>query len=104
MSANNPTQDKISHSYYEILGLSPHAADEDIRAAYRALALKFHPDRQPKTGIGILRAQHFSVVSEAYTALRSSEKRAAYDAMIGLNKKAANNDNVWRSIAGLFRK
>ena len=91
-------------SHYEILGISPHASDDDIRSAYRVLAFKFHPDRQPKNGIGILRAQHFRLVSEAYTTLKSPENRANYDALIGLKDKDANNDNVWHSIAGLFRK
>lgn len=62
--------------YYEILGVKPDAADEEIRRAYRALAKKYHPDRN-KNDKGA--EQKFKEISKAYEVLRDREKRAQYD-------------------------
>ena len=62
--------------YYEILSLSRGAAESDIKAAYRKLALKFHPDRNP----GDKSAEDsFREATEAYEILKNPEKRQAYD-------------------------
>ncbi|MCI4664699.1 MAG: molecular chaperone DnaJ [Neomegalonema sp.] len=62
--------------YYETLGVSRTASDEDIKKAYRRQAKELHPDRnkdKPET------AEQFKAVNEAYDVLRDSQKRAAYD-------------------------
>lgn len=62
--------------FYEVLGLSRDASDDDIRRAYRQAALKHHPDRNQ----GNAEAEaKFKEATEAYSVLSDGEKRAAYD-------------------------
>ena len=62
--------------YYELLGVSRDAGAEEIKKAYRKLALKYHPDRNEGSKEAEAR---FKEVTEAYEVLRDSEKRAMYD-------------------------
>ena len=62
--------------YYETLGIARTAGDADIKTAYRKLAMKHHPDRNP----GDKECEHkFKEVTEAYEVLKDGDKRAAYD-------------------------
>lgn len=62
--------------YYEVLGISRDASDQDIKSAFRKLAKEYHPDRNP----GDANAEHsFKEVNEAYEALKDPQKRAAYN-------------------------
>jgi len=64
--------------YYEILGLTKTATEEEIKKAYRKLAMKFHPDRNQ--GDGAKKAEEqFKEAKEAYEMLSDAQKRAAYD-------------------------
>jgi molecular chaperone DnaJ len=62
--------------YYETLGVARNASDADIKKAYRRLAMKYHPDRNP--GDKTTEAK-FKDAKEAYEVLSDSQKRAAYD-------------------------
>ena len=62
-----------SGNHYETLGLSATASDQDIKKAYRALALKYHPDRNPG------HEETFKRINEAYEVLSCPESRKAYD-------------------------
>ena len=61
---------------YSVLGVSRDASDEEIKKAYRKLALQYHPDRNP----GDKEAEEkFKEAAEAYDVLSNEEKRRRYD-------------------------
>ena len=62
--------------YYEVLGLGKEAGDQEIKGAYRELAKRFHPDRNPDDPTA---EDRFKEASEAYSVLSDGQKRAAYD-------------------------
>src|SRR5204862_4029451 len=62
--------------YYTVLGLNRDASEEDIKKAYRKLAMKFHPDRNPDDKTT---EEKFKEAKEAYEILTDARKRAAYD-------------------------
>ena len=62
--------------YYEILSVSRNATDNELKAAYRKLALKYHPDRNPNDKTA---EEQFKEAAEAYEVLRDPQKRSLYD-------------------------
>ena len=62
--------------YYEVLGVEKSAAADDIKKAYRKLAMKYHPDRNPDDKAA---EEKFKEANEAYEVLSDEDKRAAYD-------------------------
>jgi curved DNA-binding protein len=62
--------------YYKILGVERNASTDDIRKAYRKLAMKYHPDRNPGDKAA---EERFKEINEAYQVLSDSDKRSRYD-------------------------
>ena len=62
--------------YYEVLGVSRTASDQEIKSAYRKLALQYHPDRNPGNHEA---EEKFKEAAEAYSVLSDGQKRASYD-------------------------
>ncbi len=77
--------------YYELLGVQKNATEEDIKKAYRKLAMKYHPDRNP----GNKQAEEsFKEINEAYAVLSDAEKRKQYDTygMSGFQQRYTQED------------
>ena len=62
--------------YYEVLGVSRNASEDELKKAYRKLAMKYHPDHNPGNAEA---EQKFKEAAEAYDVLRDENKRARYD-------------------------
>lgn len=65
----------MSLDYYKVLGVLPSASSDEIKTAYRKLAVKYHPDRNPDPKV----ADHFKEITEAYNTLGDEENRRRYD-------------------------
>ncbi len=88
--------------YYQILGVSCDATEEEIKRAYRRLALQFHPDRNPSSKWA---EEKFKEVSEAYGVLIDRQKREKYDQArrFGFDQRYAegftfNQEDIFRNI------
>lgn len=73
-------------NYYSILGVTPDSSDAEIKAAYRRLARKFHPDVNPAG------AEMFKDMSEAYDTLSDYKKRLQYDTINGFFKSSKQEE------------
>ena len=62
--------------YYDVLGVDRNASDQEIKKAFRRMAMKFHPDRNPDDKTS---EDKFKEVNEAYEVLSDAQKKAAYD-------------------------
>ncbi len=97
--------------YYEVLGVSKKASTDEIKDAYRKLAMQFHPDRNKAPDA----EEKFKEISEAYAVLSDSEKRQQYDTLghAGFDQRysaedifrGADFDSVFRDLGfgDLFR-
>ena len=87
MSNNNTKRD-----YYEVLGVAKNASLDEIKRAFRKLAMKYHPDRNKEPDA----EQKFKEINEAYQVLSDNEKRNVYDqfGFDGLNQNGFSGENI----------
>ncbi|MBN1152440.1 MAG: DnaJ domain-containing protein [Dehalococcoidia bacterium] len=98
----------MAKDYYDVLGVNRSASDADIKKAYRRLAMKYHPDRNP--GKEKEATEKFKEINEAYGVLGDPEKRQQYDTygtvgnigdIFGSNSTRAGFEGVMRDFGGL---
>lgn len=93
--------------YYEVLGVPRNASEEQIKKAYRKLALEYHPDRNPGNKDA---EEKFKEAAEAYEVLRDPEKRSLYDRFghEGLRSSGfqgfTNFDEIFSSFSSIFEE
>lgn len=87
--------------YYEILGVEKNAGDTEIKRAYRSLAVKYHPDKNPDDPAA---EEKFKEAAEAYSVLSDAQKRAAYDRFghQGVGGAGAGFDPGFSNIEDIF--
>lgn len=96
--------------YYEILGVSKDATQDQIKAAYRKLAIKYHPDKNPDNKEA---EEKFKQISEAYQVLSDAQKRKQYDQFghsgaeggfggFGGGAGGMNMDDIFRNFEDIF--
>ena len=91
--------------YYTVLGVSKTASSDEIKSAYRKLAMKYHPDRNPDNKDA---ENKFKEAAEAYEVLSNPEKRKQYDQfghqgpMGGFGGQGMNMDDVFKNFGDIF--
>ena len=93
--------------YYEVLGVNKDASDDEIKKAYKKMAIKYHPDRNP----GDMKAEEmFKEAAEAYDVLRDANKRRQYDQFgheglggaTGFGGAGMNVDDIFSMFGDIF--
>ena len=93
--------------YYEVLGVNKDASDDEIKKAYKKMAIKYHPDRNP----GDKKAEEmFKEAAEAYDVLRDANKRRQYDQFgheglggaTGFGGAGMNVDDIFSMFGDIF--
>jgi molecular chaperone DnaJ len=99
---------KTNRDYYEILGVSKNASADEIKSAYRKLALKYHPDRNPDNKEA---EEKFKEAASAYEVLSDADKRKRYDQFghagvdgqsMGAGPQDMNMDDIFEHFGDIF--
>jgi molecular chaperone DnaJ len=93
---------KVSKAdYYEVLGVTREASEQELKTAYRKLAMQYHPDRNPNDPAA---EEKFKEASEAYQVLCDAQKRAAYDRYghAGVSSNGASGFGNAQDIGDIF--
>lgn len=100
--AQEPDRKPNTVSYYELLGVSPQASLDDIKKGYRAMALKYHPDKIENPEKRDEAADIFMRISEAHDLL-SGDQRSRYDALLARGYLEYDQETYERVIEGRTR-
>lgn len=85
--------------YYKILGVSENATEQELKRAYRKLAMKYHPDRNPNNKKAEIK---FKEASEAYEVLSNPQKRIDYDQGVTSNQGSFGSNNASSGFRDIF--
>jgi len=87
----------MSKDYYKILNVERNSNEEEIKSAYRKLALKYHPDKNPGNNEAV---EKFKEISEAYSVIGDKDKRKQYDVMGSIDDNFGTEDpfNIFNNI------
>ncbi|MCX7912658.1 MAG: molecular chaperone DnaJ [Dehalococcoidales bacterium] len=93
----------VKPDYYAVLGVERDADEAAIKKAYRTLAMKYHPDRNPGDPEAVARMKE---INEAYAVLSDPEKRRLYDTYGHAGLEGYTQEDIYRGVdfAGLFRE
>ncbi len=98
-----PVGDRVKRDYYDILGIDRNADEAAIKKAYRNLAMKYHPDRNPGDAQAVERMKE---INEAYAVLSDARKRQLYDAYGHAGLEGYTKEDIFRGVdfSSLFRE
>jgi curved DNA-binding protein len=93
----------LMKDYYSILGLNKNASQEEISKAYKELALKYHPDKNPNNLEGA--TNKFKEIQEAFDTLSDPNKKLGYDNFqVPFQFKNRNSEDIFRAFSNIFQK
>ena len=89
----------VSTDFYDLLGVSSDASDSEIKKAYRKLAMKYHPDKNPDDEDA---EKKFKEISQAYSVLSDADKRSNYD-RYGTADFSGMPEDIFSSFSDIFQ-
>ncbi len=92
----------MKKDYYELLGVAKNASEDELKKAYRKLAIQYHPDKNPGDKVA---EEKFKEIAEAYSVLSDATKRQRYDqfghqGMGGAGSQGVNMEDIFGSVFG----